>query len=199
MFGNLKVDLDSYSYRKGWPAWAWIVVPIFYPVSWPIITYRLNRWVVTRVHIPVVRQILRVLGFFLKRAAETLTTVEISEEAEIGKGIFIAHLGSIVISHHTRIGENVSLHQGVTTGGAGRGERFGGPTLGDRIYIGAGAKIIGKVTVGDDAMIGCNAVVVKDVPAGASVGGIPAKVLNDLGSHGWVHFRGQRDDTAVDD
>jgi serine O-acetyltransferase len=190
MFENLSEDLDTYAFRKGWPRWCWVGVPLFYTTSWPIITYRFNRWVVTHVRVPVIRQLLRFFGFIAKRAVETLTTVEISERAGIGKGVFIAHLGSIVISHHTRIGKYASLHQGATFGGAGRGEKFGGPTIGDRVYVGAGAKIIGKVRVGNDVMIGCNAVVVKDVPAGATVGGVPARVINQLGSRGWVHFRG---------
>ena len=191
MLDNIREDCDTYAYRKHWPRWTWAVVPLFYPASWPIATYRLNRWIVTQVHIPVIRQILRCVGFILKRIAETITTIEISEHAIIGKGIFIAHLGNIVINHDTRIGDHVSLHQGVTTGGAGRGDEYGGPTLGHRVYIGAGAKIIGRVVVGDDVIIGSNAVVVKDVPSGASVGGVPAKVLNDKGSEGWIHFREQ--------
>lgn len=196
---NLIADLDTYAFRKGWPRRYWLVVPFFYTTSWPIITYRFNRWVLTGVRLPVIRQLLRFIGFIAKRAVETLTSVEISERADIGKGIFIAHLGSIVISHHTRIGDYVSLHQGVTTGGAGRGEKFGGPTIGNRVYIGAGAKIIGKVQVGSDVMIGCNAVVVKDVPDGATVGGIPAKIINQLGSRGWVHFRGNPNAASIHD
>lgn len=192
MFTNLSADLDVLSYRKGWPRAAWIFVPFFYTTCWPIITYRFNRWVLLHVHIPVVRQVLRVIGFIAKRFVETLTTVEISERADIGKGMVIAHLGSIVISHHTKIGEYASIHQDVTFGGAGRGDALGGPTVGDRCYIGAGAKIVGKITIGHDVMIGCNAVVVKDVPDHVSIGGVPAKVLNTLGSEGYIVARDVR-------
>lgn len=192
MFENLSADLDVLAYRKGWPRWMWVFVPLFYTTCWPIITYRFNRWVLLRVRVPVLRQVLRVLGFIAKRFVETLTTVEISERAQIGKGMVIAHLGSIVISHHTKIGDHASIHQDVTFGGAGRGEALGGPTVGDRCYIGAGAKIVGRITIGDDVMIGCNAVVVKDVPSHVSVGGVPARVLNTLGSIGYVGARDLR-------
>ena len=199
MFDTLSADLDVYAYRKGWPRWAWVFVPFFYTTCWPIITYRFNRWVFMEVKIPVLRQCLLVSGFILKRVVETITTVEISERADIGKGFFIAHLGNIVINHQSRIGQYFSVHQCVTLGGAGRGEAFGGPTIGDRCYAGAGAKIIGKIRIGNDVMIGCNAVVAKDVPDGVSVGGIPARVLNHLGSQGWVHYRGQPNDKPVEE
>ncbi len=197
MFENISADLDVYAYRKGWPRWAWVFVPLFYTTSWPVITYRFNRWVFMAVRIPVLRQCLLVAGFILKRVVETLTTVEISARADIGKGLFIAHLGSIVINHQTRIGQYAAVHQDVTFGDAGRGEMYGGPTVGERCYVGAGAKIIGKICIGNDVMIGCNAVVAKDVPDGVSVGGIPAKVLNNLGSQGWIHYRNQPNGTPV--
>lgn len=196
MFKNLSVDLDNYAFRIGWPKWTWVFMPLLYTTSWPIVTYRFNRWVLTSVHIPVIRQLLRIVGLILKRAMETLTTVQISERADIGKGIFIAHFGSIVIYSGTRIGEHVSLHQDVTFGLAGRGEKQGSPIVGDRVYVGAGAKVIGKVHVGNDVIIGCNAVVVDDVPDFTSVAGVPAKVLNTLGSEGFVPFRERNDDRS---
>ena len=137
----------------------------------------------------MIRQLLTVIGFFLKNLTVILTNVSISERAEIGKGLFVAHLGTIVVSHHTKIGDYCSIHQGVTCGGAGRDDQYGGPTIGNCVYIGAGAKVLGKINVGDYTMIGANAVVVHDTQPHTSVGGIPAKFINNQGSEGWVHFR----------
>lgn len=121
---------------------------------------------------------------------ELLTTMDISEYAEIGGGFYIPHIGNIVIAHHTRIGRHASMHQGITTGVSGSGDET--PLIGDRVYFGAGAKIIGPVKIGNDVVIGANAVVTRDVPDNAVVGGIPAKVLNYRGSAEFVHFRGKQ-------
>ena len=190
LFENIIEDLDVLASKRNWAKWKLIFVPIFYPTTWPIIVYRFSHWVYYSVKVPVIRQLLRILSFFLYRFISTLTSVEISERTTIGKGFYIAHFGDIVIGEGSVIGEHVSMHQGVTLGGAGRLQNYGKPILGDRVYIGAGAKIVGKVHVGNDVIIGCNAVVTKDVPDCTTVGGIPAKVLNNEGSLWWVEFRG---------
>jgi serine O-acetyltransferase len=91
----------------------------------------------------------------------------------IGPGLFISH-GQTTILSAERIGANLQVHQGVTVGWDYRGERR--PIIGDDVFIGAGAKILGAVTIGDGARIGANAVVVCDVPAGATAVGVPARV-----------------------
>ncbi|NDK57510.1 serine O-acetyltransferase [Pontibacter fetidus] len=192
MLKNIIEDLDIYAYRKGWPKWSVLFIPIFYWTTWPIISYRFSHWVHYRVNILFFRQVLKCFSFMSQRFFETFTSVEISEKAFIGKGIFIAHYGSIVISERTRIGDYVSLHQGVTLGGAGRGEDYGDPVLGDRVYIGAGAKVVGKVNLGSDIMIGCNSVVTKNFPDSTTLGGVPAKILNYDGSVGFIHYRNQK-------
>src|SRR3989344_55202 len=182
-------DLDEYAFRKGWPRWACIVVPFFYPSSWPIIVYRFGAFVVG-LRLRWLRWPLYVIYFFLKRLMEILTTIELSEQAVIGGGFYIAHLGNIVIGHHTVLGCHASVHQGVTIGGGGGGGSF--PVIGDRVYFGAGAKIVGPVKIGDDVVIGANAVVTRDVPDNAVVGGIPARVLNYRSSRSFVHYRGKQ-------
>lgn len=191
LFPNLLEDLDIYAYRRGWPKWTWFLMPIFYWTTWPIIDYRFNHWVYFKVKIPLIKQVLQVIGFFSHRFISTFLTVEISERAFIGKGLFIAHFGDIVIGHSTVIGNYLSIHQGVTFGGAGRGTDFGSPAIGDRVYIGAGAKIIGKITLGNDVAIGCNAVVTKNFPNKVTIVGVPAKVINNDGSLGLVHYRNE--------
>jgi serine O-acetyltransferase len=187
---KLMEDLDVYGFRKGWPRWACLAVPLFYPSCWPIIVYRFGSWVVN-LRWAWLRLRLYLLYFPLKRFTEVLTTVDLSEYAEIGGGFFIPHVGNIVIAHHTRIGRHASMHQGVTIGVSGSGDQL--PVIGDRVYFGAGAKIIGPITIGNDVVIGANAVVTRDVPDNAVVGGIPARVLNYRGSTQFVHFRGKQD------
>lgn len=95
-------------------------------------------------------------------------------DTPIGPGLFISHGQATILSAES-IGANCQVHQGVTVGWDYRGERR--PVIGDDVFIGAGAKILGPVTVGDKALIGANAVVVCDVPAGATAVGIPARVI----------------------
>lgn len=113
--------------------------------------------------------------------------IEISESAQIGEGLYIGHFGTIVVNGQAVIGKNCNLSHGVTIGQLNRGERAGCPTIGDNVFIGPGAKIIGKIHVGDRAAVGPNSVVVQDVPDDGVVGGIPAKLLSSDGSDGYIN------------
>jgi len=105
---------------------------------------------------------------------------------KIGSGFVIGHFGGIVVSDRAVIGKNCTISHGVTVGKANRGKNKGYPTIGDNVYIGPGAKIIGKVKVGDNVAIGANCVVTKDVPDNAVVAGIPGKVISYDGSKDYV-------------
>lgn len=99
-------------------------------------------------------------------------------KCEIGKGTFFSHRGIAVVVHpDARIGERCVIGTSVVIGGRGKGKP-GAPVIGDDVYIGTGAKILGPVCIGNRAVIGANAVVVDDVPAGATVIGIPARVIS---------------------
>lgn len=106
------------------------------------------------------------------------TGVEIHPGATIGKGLFIDHGAGIVIGETSVIGDNCTIYHGVTLGGRGHvkhAKRH--PTIGDNVLIGAGAKLLGNITIGNDVMIGANSVVLHDVPAYATVVGVPGKIV----------------------
>ena len=107
-----------------------------------------------------------------------LTGVEIHPGAVLGPGLFIDHATGVVIGETAEVGEDVTLYHGVTLGGSGRDTGKRHPTIGDRVIIGAGAKILGAIKVGDDSRIGANAVVVKEVPSSSVVIGVPGQVIS---------------------
>jgi serine O-acetyltransferase len=120
---------------------------------------------------------LKILAAILYRLNATITHATIGRNADMAPGFVIAHSVGVVINTHVRAGRNLVIHHGVTLGE----EHRKSPILGDNVYIGAGAKVIGGVRVGSDVRIGANAVVAKDVPDGATVVGIPARIVRMYG------------------
>ncbi|HEV8645629.1 MAG TPA: serine O-acetyltransferase EpsC, partial [Burkholderiales bacterium] len=122
---------------------------------------------------------LKWLARFVSHIGRWLTGIEIHPGAIIGRRFFIDHGMGVVIGETALIGDDCTLYHGVTLGGTSwsKGKRH--PTLGNGVVVGAGAKILGPVTIGDGAKVGSNAVVVKDVPARATAVGIPARILDD--------------------
>jgi serine O-acetyltransferase len=107
-----------------------------------------------------------------------LTGVEIHPGAVLGPGLFIDHATGVVIGETAEVGEDVTIYHGVTLGGSGRDTGKRHPTIGDRVTIGAGAKVLGAIKIGDDSRIGANAVVVKEVPSSSVVVGVPGQVIS---------------------
>jgi serine O-acetyltransferase len=107
-----------------------------------------------------------------------LTGVEIHPGAVLGSGLFIDHATGVVIGETAEVGDDVTLYHGVTLGGSGNDTGKRHPTVGHRVTIGAGAKVLGPIKIGDDSRIGANAVVVKEVPASAVVVGVPGQIIS---------------------
>ncbi len=141
---------------------------------WALIIYRFGRW---RYSIPFrpARIPFSLLYKLLKFFSEMLLGIELPCEAVIGDRLIIEHTGTIVISGDAIFGNDCILRQGVTVGLRHRGVR-GSPQLGDRVDIGAGAKLLGPIRIGNDVAIGANAVVLCDVPDNCIAIGIPARV-----------------------
>jgi serine O-acetyltransferase len=127
-------------------------------------------------------------GRFLSHIGRMLTDVEIHPAATIGRRVFIDHGAGAVIGETAVVGDDVTLYHGVTLGGATleKGKRH--PTLGNNVIVGAGAQVLGPVTVGDGARVGANAVVLKDVPPGVTMVGIPARQVLPRARDGKAEF-----------
>jgi len=123
---------------------------------------------------------LRWLGRFTSQLGRWLTGIEIHPGAKVGRCVFIDHGMGVVIGETAEVGNGCTIYQGVTLGGTSlyRGAKRH-PTLGEGVVVGAGAKVLGGFKVGDGARIGSNAVVVKEVPAGATVVGIPGRIVEE--------------------
>lgn len=117
------------------------------------------------------------LGHLVKQVNHVLTGADLAWQAQVGPGLRLYHPTGVVLGPFVRIGAQCRVQQGVTVGGTGGDVRTPGdsPTLGDRVRLGAGAKVVGPVTLGDDVLVGANAVVVRSVPAGATAVGVPAR------------------------
>lgn len=127
------------------------------------------------------------LCLWVHRRMQVRYGVYLDFSAKVGPGLYLGHPLGIVVNTRCVIGANCTLSHGVTLGQThARSKIPGVPTVGDRVYLGCGAKILGGIKIGNDAVVAPNAVVVSDVPAGAVVGGIPARVLSMGGSDGYV-------------
>ena len=127
-------------------------------------------------HIPVLP---RLLSLFVR----WWTGIEIHPAAKIGAGFFVDHGAGVVIGETAEVGENVTLFHGVTLGATGNEKSHKRhPTLGDNIFVGSGAKLLGPITIGSNSKIGANSVVLRDVPEGATVTGVRARVVKLGGS-----------------
>src|SRR5919106_1005022 len=174
MLRKLRADIDCIVERDPAARSRWEVLTC-YPGLHAIYIHRLAHWFWTIG--------LRWLGRYASHVGRWLTGIEIHPGAKIGCCVFIDHGMGVVIGETAEVGDGCTIYQGVTLGGTSlyRGEKRH-PTLGPGVVVGAGAKVLGGFKVGDGARIGSNAVVVKDVPAGATVVGIPGRVVEDKGS-----------------
>jgi serine O-acetyltransferase len=118
---------------------------------------------------------------FISQAARFITGIEIHPGAVIGNSFFIDHGMGVVIGETAVVGDHVTLFQGVTLGGTGKETGKRHPTVGNHVVIGAGAKVLGNITIGDNSYIGANAVVLRDVPANSTVVGVPGHITKQDG------------------
>lgn len=167
MPGGLGNYLESIRVRDPAPRSRWEI--LIYPGVWAVGFHRLAH--------AFYRADLFLLARMINHLARFLTAIDIHPGARIGRNLFIDH-GFVVIGETSVIGDNVTIYQGSTLGGTNPTNGVGGkrhPTIGNDVIISLGAAVLGPIHVGDGAKIGANAVVTRDVPAGATMVGIPAK------------------------
>ncbi|AEP09932.1 serine O-acetyltransferase [Micavibrio aeruginosavorus] len=147
---------------------------------------------------------LRALARFWMYVGRWITGIEIHPAAKIGKNVFIDHGTGIVIGATATVGDDCVIYHGVTLGGTGHGPQCGKrhPDIGNNVMIGAGAQVLGPISVGDNAAIGANSVVTRDVPPGATVVGIPARITGQKDKDTEVYYGlpigdGDTDDNRV--
>jgi len=113
--------------------------------------------------------------------------ISIPYTTKIGSGFYIGHFGGIVVNSKAIIGSNCNISHGVTIGETYRGNSKGTPVIGNQVFLGPGAKVLGNIHIGNNAAIGANAVVTKDVPENGVVVGSPGKIISFNGSAGYIN------------
>ena len=160
MFENIRDDFRAHD--RNWGAQGF----------WALIVYRFGRWRYS-VRSTVVRKLLSVIYRILFKLVQIVTGIELPCEATVGRNFVIDHFGGIIISGYARFGDNCRIRNGVVVG-LRRLEEPCAPVIGSNVDIGAGAKLLGRITIGDNSIIGANAVVLDDVPADSIAIGVPA-------------------------
>ncbi len=184
MFKTMRNDIRAVFDRDP-AARSWYEIVAAYPGLHALWFYRMSNWLWTHR--------LFWLGRVTSHIGRSMTGIEIHPGARIGSGFFIDHGMGVVIGETAEVGANVTLYHGVTLGGTSwnKGKRH--PTLQDDVVVGAGAKILGPITIGSGTRVGANAVVVKDVPPDSVVVGVPGRVTHRAGEkvsyvdHGHTH------------
>ena len=168
MFSTLKEDIQTI-FEKDPAARSFAEVLFCYPGLHALWLHRAAHWLWTRK--------LQFLARLLSHVGRALTGIEIHPGATIGRRFFIDHGMGVVIGETSEIGDDVLMFQGVVLGGTSQQKKKRHPTIGSRVVIGAGAIVLGPITVGEGARIGAGSVVIRPVPADATVVGVPGRVV----------------------
>jgi len=173
LIARLKEDIDTVFREDPAARSVWEVV-FCYPGLHAIWAHRIARWMWDNNF--------KFLARYLSHTARFLTGIEIHPGATIGRRFFIDHGMGVVIGETTEIGEDVLVYQGVVLGGVSHEKTKRHPTLKNKVVVGAGSILLGAITMGEGARVGAGSVVIKDVPAGATVVGVPGRVIMEKAS-----------------
>ncbi len=190
---NVRADIERYIATGARSKWR---VIFLYQAFWASFIYRFTDFLRKYFYKSPIRVLSSAISIILEKIIQIITGISLPVGCDIGSGLYIAHFGGIIVHPNAKLGKNCNLGVQVVIGYGRYKGQFGCPTLGDRVFIGPGAKILGPVMIGNDVAIGANAVVVTDVPDRAFVGGIPAKIINYAGSFDYVFYAGMEKDPA---
>ena len=163
LFQNIRSDLATYEGKWGCQGF------------WVMIVYRFGRWRYTLKN-SIIRRSFSLLYKLLYKMVQILTGIELPCEVPVGRNFRIDHFGDIIISGYASFGDNCIIRNGVTVGLKNISEKAA-PSFGNNVNIGAGAKILGDITIGNNVDIGANAVVLTSVPENSIAVGVPAKII----------------------
>ncbi|MGA2888060.1 MAG: serine O-acetyltransferase [Terracidiphilus sp.] len=168
LFARIREDVDSVLERDP-AARSWLEVLLCYPGLWAVWFHRISHalW----------RAKLLLPARMLSQVARFYTGVDIHPGALLGRRLFIDHAAGVVIGETSIVGSDVTIYQGVTLGGTGKGHGKRHPTVCDGVFIGNNANVLGNVTVGENSRVGAGSVVLSDVPPNSTVVGVPAHIV----------------------
>jgi serine O-acetyltransferase len=146
------------------------------PAVWAIACYRLANWLQVSRPTALVRVPLKVVSYAANKWCEVVMEMCIDAQATIGPGLYIGHIGGVHINPQAVLGRNCDVAHRVTIGTSAMG-REGSPVVGDDVYIGTGATLVGKIKIGNGVKIAANTLVMSNVPAGATVMGVPGRIV----------------------
>lgn len=168
MFSTIREDIRAVKERDP-AARSAVEIVLCYPGMHAVWGHRVTHW--------LWHHNAKLAARFLAEIIRILTGVEIHPAAILGARVFIDHATGVVIGETAEIGDDVTIYHGVTLGGTSLNPVKRHPTVGNNVTIGAGAKVLGAITIGDDSQIGANSVVIRPVPAGAVVVGVPGQIV----------------------
>lgn len=163
-----------------------ITIVFFTQGFWALFQYRIAHSIFSTVTIPLLRQLLLFVCLLWQKVIEITTGISIPASVRIGHSFYIGHFGGIILNSNAVIGNNCNISQGVTIGVSGIGERRGVPLIGNNVYIGANSIVVGKVIIEDNVLVGACSLVTSDVKADSVVLGVPAIVVSDKSSEGYI-------------
>ena len=188
---NFRADLfRHFVYYPRASIWRRLAIAAQVEGIWAAFVYRFGRALRTRSLPPVVSGFAWFAYRFLEVMVRLATGIHLDVDAQIGPGFYVGHHGSIFVGPGTRIGANCSIGQMCYLSAAAVGGSEGAPVVGDRVYLGPGCKVIGRVSIADGAAIGASAVVFDDVPRNGVVVGNPGRVTSLKGSGDLIYLGG---------
>ena len=172
MLAELKADFAHHRAQESSLLGALLAVQI-----WAVVWYRFGHWIYRENCPRVLRWLLKPIYVPVYLAIQIILHIRIPPSAEIGPGLYLSHVGGLLISPEAVVGSNCDLSHFVTIGVSAMGRR-GVPRIGNNVYVGTCATLIGKIKIGDGAKIAANTLVMTDVPAGATVMGVPGRIVS---------------------
>jgi serine O-acetyltransferase len=180
---DYRCDVRKYTLLNGGSAWKQMLLE---QGLWALLQYRIEA-AVYRSSLPrIIKAPVRMPLIAWHKAVEMTTGISLPCTAQIGPGLHLPHCGNRTVNAAAVIGSDCCLSQGVTIGVSGGGSTRGVPVIGDRVYLGVNAVVVGKISVGADVCIGANSLVNRDIPPHCTALGVPAVPINELGSEDYI-------------